>query len=144
MFQHRRRDGEHDALGGETPPGENIVDQEAVNAAIAVLERMQEHKTIGDGGGMNHCRSAAGVHALVGRYKAVHKVAQVFRLRANEMDALFLPGYRLADIVLARPVTGVAESRIDDPVLHLDQSLFLAEILERSGMQQFNEAVGPG
>ena len=44
------------------------MDQEAVNSAIAVLERVEENKTISDGGGVNHGGHVATFHALVGFY----------------------------------------------------------------------------
>jgi len=48
VFQRDRRYGEHDTLGSETSSGENVVAQEAVDSAIAVLERVQENESIGN------------------------------------------------------------------------------------------------
>ena len=80
----------------------------------------------------------------MGGDQAFHQTGQVFRLRACEMDLLFLPGNRLADIVLVRPVVGGAESWIDNAVLQLDQPRFLAEVFLLRHLKQCNETLGSG
>ncbi len=144
VLKHGRRDGEHDTLWRETSSGENVVDQEAVDSTVAVLEGVQKDESIGDDRGLNHRGHSSGIHALVGCYEAVHEVGQVFRLRACEIDSLLLPGYRLTDIALTRPVIGIAESCVDNPVLNLNQWLFSAEVFLFGRLKQGHETLGPG
>ena len=144
VLQHGGRDGKHDALGCEAPSGENVVDQKAVDSTIAVLERVQKNESIGDGGGVNHRGHVSGVHTLVGGYQAVHQVGQVLWFRTREVDRLLLPGDRLADIVLVRPVIGIAKSWIDNAILNLDQLRFSAEVLFFRHLKQGHETLGPG
>ena len=47
----------------ELAPGEDVVDQEAVDAAVAVLEGVQKHEPVRHGGGMHHRVDVARVHA---------------------------------------------------------------------------------
>ena len=54
IFQHGRRDGKHNAFGCKAPSGKNVVDQEAMDSTIAVLERVQKNESIGDGSRLNH------------------------------------------------------------------------------------------
>lgn len=54
ILQHRRRYGKHDPLGREAASGENVVDQEAVNPPVSVLERVQKDESPGDDRGMDH------------------------------------------------------------------------------------------
>ena len=81
---------------------------------------------------------------LVGGDQAFHQVGQVFRLRTREMDFLFLPGDRLADIVLVRPVVTLGKSWIDNAILQVDQFRFLAEVFALSQLKQRDEALCSG
>ena len=112
-----------------------------MNPAVAVLERMEEDKSVGHGSGVDHGRYVARFHPLVGGEQAFHQAGQVFRFRTGEMDSLLLPGDRLADIVLARAVIGFMESWIDNAVLQIDQPRFLAEIFAVGRLQQGNETL---
>ena len=135
--------GNMSPFGRKTASGKNVVDQEAMNSTVAVLERVQENESIGDGGGMNHGGHVACVHALVGADQAFHQVGQIFRLRTCEVNLFFLPGDRLADIILGRPVVGSAKPRIDNAILKLDQSLFLAKVFSLGQLKQRHEALDP-
>ena len=53
-LQHGCRDGKHEALDCKAPSAKNVMDQKAVDSAIAILEWMQENETIGDGSGVDH------------------------------------------------------------------------------------------
>ena len=103
---------------------------------------MEENESVRHGGRVNHGGHASRFHSLVGGDQTFHQAGQVFRLRACEMDSLLLPGNRLADIVLVRPVVGCAESGIDNAVLQLDQPAFLAEVFTVRRMEQGNETLG--
>ena len=88
--------------------------------------------------------SGGGVCALVGFCQAVHKVGQVLRLRTYKVDSFLLPVDRLTDIILARPVIGIAESCIDNAVLNLDQLRFPTEVRLFRGLKQRHEPLGSG
>ena len=63
-MQHGRRYRDDHAGWGEAAPRKDVVYQETVDAAIAVLERVEKDKCVGDGGGMHHWVDIARLHAL--------------------------------------------------------------------------------
>ena len=112
--------------------------------SIAILEWVKENESISYCGGMNNRGNTALVHTLVGSDQAFHQVGEIFRLRTREMDFLFLPDDRLADIVLVRPVVGLGKSWIDNAILQVDQFRLLAEIFAFSHLKQRDEALCSG
>jgi hypothetical protein len=80
----------------------------------------------------------------MGGCQAFHKVGQVFRLRTCEVDFLFLPGDRLADVILTQAVIKIAKPCIDNAVLNLDQLRFAAKVFFLRHLKQCHEALGPG
>ena len=60
--------------------------------------------------------------------KAGHQRRQVIRPWTDEMYYFFLIANCLANIVLAFSIITVFESRVNNPVLKLDQSLLLTEV----------------
>jgi hypothetical protein len=61
--------------------------------------------------------------------KTRHQDRQVIRLWTDEMYNLLLVGNCLPDVILAFPIITVFESRVNNPVLKLDQPFLLTEVL---------------
>jgi hypothetical protein len=79
------------ALGREAASGENVVDQESVNAPVSIFERVHEHEAVGDDGRMNDRMDRVRVHPLVRDEHALHERGEVRGLGGYEMDPLALP-----------------------------------------------------
>ena len=111
------------------------MDQEAVDAAVAVLERMEEHECVGDGRGVDHGMDGARLQAPVGGDQPFHEALQGGRFRAYEVDDLSIDAHGLAHVVLRLAVAGIAKTRIDDSVLQVDQGVSPAMILKLGVLQ---------
>ena len=72
VLQHGCRYWKHDPLRRKASAGENVVDQEPVNPAIAILERMEENETVRHSSSVNHGGHISHFHLLVGRDHAFH------------------------------------------------------------------------
>ena len=116
--------------------------QEAVNAAIAVLEGMEKDECVGDGGGMHDGVDIARFHALVGIEQPGHERVQGIRLGADEVDGYPVEAHRLADVVLGLSVARIAKARVHDSVLKVDQGVPWAMVLLLGVLQQRDEPLG--
>ncbi len=124
--------------------GENVMNEETVNAAIAVLKGMHEDQAVPDDrrvdDGMNG--RVGTPHSRVRGDHAFHQRGEVTRLGGDEMDALALPRDRFTDVVLVRPVVLVAEALVNRTVLEVDQRLFLKEVIPLGELEERDEALG--
>ena len=82
--QHHGRNREHHPRRRELPFGEDVMDQAAVHAAVAVLERMDIDKAEGGGRRLQHRVNAVVAHAVVRLQQAAHEIVQIIRPRADE------------------------------------------------------------
>ncbi len=129
VLQHGGGHREDNPCGRKSAPRKNVVDQEAMDTAVSIPERMQEDKSVRHGGGMNDGGHVSCAHAVVGHDQSIHQPVQVFGFRTGEMNLLLLQSDRLADIVLVRPVVRVMEARIYDAILQVYQPQLIAEVL---------------
>ena len=72
MLEHRRGDGEDHAVGNKPAPTEDVVDEQAMDAAVAVLEGVEEHEAVSDDRGMNDWMDIATLHPSVRGDEARH------------------------------------------------------------------------
>ena len=82
--QHDGGNREHHARRRELAFGEDVMDQAAVHAAVAVLERMDIDKAEGGGRCFQHRVNAVLAHAVVRLQQAVHQIVQIARPRPDE------------------------------------------------------------
>ena len=130
ILQHGRRHGKDQASGSELAPRKDVVDQKSMDATVPVLERMQKDESIRHGGGVDHGWDVTRIHPHVGRHQSVHPSNQVLGFWADKMDLLLLWPDSLSHVVLFGSIIGVAETRIDDAILHVEQTALVAEVLK--------------
>ena len=80
VLQHGRRHREDNTRRRERPSRKDVVDQESVDAAVTVLERMQKDESIRHDGGVDHGRHSSLVHPPVGGDQSLHQALQISRL----------------------------------------------------------------
>ena len=83
--EHDRGDREDHSRRCEAPLGEDMVDQAAVEAAVAVLVGVDIDEAEGGRRRLQDGIEIAFAHALVGREQAGDEVSQVFGARADEL-----------------------------------------------------------
>ena len=90
-----------------------------MQAAVAVLERVDEDEREGDGRGVRdrRHRRARPAHPPVGLGQPRHQTADVAGLGRHEVDALLRPAHALADVVLHGAEARLGVPRVDDAVL---------------------------
>src|SRR5207237_5275724 len=105
--QHRYGDRKEYAIRREVGAGEHVVDEEAVNATVPVLERVNKDESERERGCEADRINTCPFESLRHRHPTAHEVWHVFRLRRYEMDVLTVVAHRLTDVILlVAPVVG--------------------------------------
>ena len=107
----------------------DIMYQESMDSSVSIFKRVQEYKTVGNRRCMDDRRNSSRFHPLMGFNQTCHQAGKVARLWTDEVYNLLLVSDRLPDVILAVPVIALFESRVNNPVLKLDQPFLLTEVL---------------
>ena len=83
--EHDGRHGKNDPRRSEFPFGENVMDQAAVQTAVAVLERVHMDEAERGGGRLQNRIDSVIAHAVIGFQHARHQVGEVLRARADKL-----------------------------------------------------------
>ena len=90
--KHAGGDREDRAVRGEAEEGEDVVDEEPVQASVAIGERVEEDERPGDGGGSEDGVDLGAEDAAGGFKERFHKRTEVFGPWGNKVDLLVASG----------------------------------------------------
>ena len=111
------RDWEDHVAGAEAGAAEDLVDHEAMNAAVTVFEGVDEDEAEGGDGGCDDWVDAVSDEALDQVHPALHEGGDVVGFWADVVDLFAETDRGLADEVLDIPPGVGGVSRIHDRVL---------------------------
>jgi hypothetical protein len=112
--EHDRRDREDHPRRREFPLRQDVMDQAAMQTAVAVLERMDIDEAEGGRGRLEHGVDFCGAHALVRRDHSFHQAPQILRARADEFRQWIAFVIALAEENTVRPEAGPREACVLD------------------------------
>ncbi len=112
--EHDRRDREHHARRREFSLRQNVMDQAAVQTAVAVLERVDVDETEGGRRRLQHGVEFSLAHALVRGDHPLHQGLQILRARADEFRQRIALVIALAEENAVRPQARPREARVLD------------------------------
>ena len=128
IAEHHRRDREQHPWGRKAQPGQQVMNQKAMDASVAVFERVNQYEAE-RGGGRGANRIDFGlIQPAEHGHPVLHERPNIFRLGTHIMDVLGEIAARLADEILDGPPGALRVTRIDDRVLQPDKGVGIERV----------------